>query len=152
MAIFLDLDETLVFTTHHGWSYDDYDSVLRPGCRAFLESLSKFNVPIYVITHGLTDFQIKICKEHNIYHMFDDLWGRDQYHKVPKTPNAILVDDRDMYSPYTQLKLQTINLGKQSPWGLWETDRLIRVQSFKGQPDDCELMVNVLPAITKLLV
>lgn len=124
VIIFIDLDETLVYTEEKSYVPvfpEDVHTCLRPHALYFLEKVKKFKLPMYILTAGLTGFQKVVCEKLGIDKYIDDVIGRDEYHNAPLCNNPILIDDRDFDRELTQRKAHAINLEKHrcikvKPW------------------------------------
>lgn len=146
-AIFVDFDDTLVFNA--AW-HGGEGVMLRPHARKFLKELRKFKIPLYILTRAPTEYQKSVCSAFGLDKYVDALYGCDQYYKVPKTPKAIMIDDKHMTHPNAQAKITAIGIGKQDPWGFRHTNRYIKVEPWTGEKDDNGLL-PLLPEIFKKL-
>ena len=138
-GIFIDLDETLVYSARVGSEYSTARKLIAlPGAKQFIydnrekwvtfkrngvdEFLTgcKTLAPTYILTSGNKLFQDIILQQHGIHGV--QLFGRQEYDKLPKHELNILVDDLDIRTMGVQLKmaclcpeLMTDQINKENP-------------------------------------
>lgn len=164
-AVFLDLDETLVKTRivnpHEKTKLKDkkfknknnlYVTTLRPHAIKFI-NLLKQKADVYIFTHGKQKFQEKVIELHNLPIEKNHIFGRENYSKVPKLNNFILVDDLELSTAGAQDKLNALGSFPEydkENFKYKPINNFIKIKPFFGDPNDNELL-NVLPKILERL-
>jgi len=164
-SVFLDLDETLVKTRivntnektepkdkKFKYNSDYYITILRPHAVNFINSL-KQKANVYIFTHGKQKFQEKVIELHNLPISKKHIFGRENYNKVPKLNNFILVDDLGLSTAGAQDKLNALGSFPEydkENFKYKPINNFVNIKPFFGDPNDKELL-NVLPKILERL-
>lgn len=125
-----------------------YMSFCRPGARRFmLECMALARTVI--LTQGATDFQKKVAVALHI--PFAELFGRSHaqqgevfYEGVPRSKQAILVDDHDPYSELVLYKIRAIGLTPGS-------ERFLRAPAWTFTERKDSVLQHVLKGIRTIL-
>ncbi len=160
MTIFLDMDETLVRTYFNPpeqvkilvgeWGLNNAHRaeimghqvhiIKRPHAEEFIAECRKL-APTHILTAGGTKFQMNVLEQVGLINEVHRVYGIDSYQIVPRNPKSILVDNMPYNSQIVMEKLIAIGSGIYIPVRDWHG----------SDPDDNELMENVLPKIKQLV-
>jgi hypothetical protein len=125
--------------------FDNYYFItrVRPNAHYFLKELSKLG-EVSILTSGGTQFQTTIIKFHEL--PVEKVYGREDYNKVPKVKNSILIDDLWLSTSGVVQKLNA--MGHEIEPHQEESIHYINVKPWDGIIEDNELLV-VLEEVKK---
>jgi len=134
-TIFVDLDDTLVksmpleyFRSKNSqnangkifdWNNTKQITFLRPYAKELINHCKKL-ADTCIFTHGHNHFQKEVISVLNL--PIKCLYGREDYHKVPKTRNAILIDDDPQIASQKLKAIGTEKLILVKPWNFEDLD------------------------------
>ena len=142
VPLYIDIDETLIHTDIKGpgkkFSYrnKDFFTRSRPGASKFIDKLRE--IPEILSINGMTfndtEFQKKALDAVSLAEKFDNIYGIDEYNKITKSKDGILIDD---VHNEVAIKIKLINIGI-------EENRLIKISKWTGDQKDrvLELIIN----------
>ncbi len=153
-AIFVDQDNTLLLlaTMEHiarlgNWANDNskfanimgyHVGVLpRPHALNFLSECRRI-AKVYVLTAGVSHFQQEVLETVGMLDAVDGIFGRDNYHEVPKGKRSLLIDNLPHNHPNSVAKLDAMGGGM-----------FLKVPDWEGLDPKDQALMNILPKIQK---
>lgn len=125
--------------------FDNYYFItrLRPNAHYFLKELSKLG-EVSILTSGGNQFQTKVIKSHEL--PVEKIYGKEDYNKIPKVKNSILIDDLGLSTSGVVRKLNA--MGHEVEPHQEESFHHIWIKPWDGITEDNELL-GVLEEVKK---